>query len=91
MLTEFMTVVVSGATKSAPPSPRIAAAGKNVVQYDPPLPGSAYARKPAAARIAPSTSGVRGPILPTNPPDQRDETTMMKMNGRSAPPAPAGE
>ena len=30
--TEFITVVVNGATKSAPPHPRIVAAGKKVVQ-----------------------------------------------------------
>src|SRR5580698_1997780 len=88
--TEFITVVVNGATKSAPPNPRIVAAGKNVVQYDPSVPGRANARKPRAARVPPTTSGVRAPMRATKPPDQRDRTTMMATKGSSAAPAAVG-
>ena len=86
--TDPITAVVRGATKSAPPRPRIVAAGKKVVQYDPPVPGKAYARKPKPAKIDPATNGMRGPMRPTRPPDHRDAATKMAMKGSIAAPAP---
>src|SRR5581483_4914723 len=88
--TAFITAVVNGATKSAPPQPSSVAAGKNVVQYDPPLPGTAKAKKPSAAMTAPKSSGVRAPIRATRPPDHRDAATMQKMKGSKAAPAAVG-
>ena len=40
-----MTVVVSGATLIAMPSPSTTSAGKNIVQYDPPMPGRVNSAK----------------------------------------------
>ncbi len=84
------TVVVSGATKHTAPSPSSTAAGKYVVQYDPPSPGSAYAAKPAAASSAPAMSGMRAPMRATRPPDQRESVNMSTMNGSPAAPAAVG-
>ncbi len=84
------TVVVSGATKNAPPMPSSSAAGKYVVQYEPPMPGSANATNPAAATSAPTTSGMRAPMCAVSPPDQRDSVNISTTNGSSAPPAAVG-
>ena len=50
-----MTAVVSGATVPDIPNPRTSMPGKNVVQYEPPVPGTANRAKPAAA--------IRGPMI----------------------------
>src|SRR5581483_1798741 len=84
------TVVVSGATKHAPASPSSTAAGKYVVQYEPPIPGRANAAKAAAATSAPATSGNRAPTRATRPPDQRERTATSTTNGSIAAPAAAG-
>jgi len=86
-----ITVVVNGATNNAPPKPSRTAAGKNVVQYEPPPLARAKARKPMPARMLPVTSGKRAPIRATRPPDQRESVNMMTMNGSSEAPAAVGE
>src|SRR5215467_4147925 len=55
--TEFITVVVSGATVIAIPKPSTITAGKNVDQYDPPTPGSKNKRYPAPATSGPIPKG----------------------------------
>ena len=69
-----ITVVVSGATVTAMPNPSMMTAGKNVVQYEPPIPGRAYRASPSAAIPGPTVSGRRLPIRATRLPDQRDES-----------------
>src|SRR5690606_6784983 len=56
-----ITVVVSGATLTVTPNPSTPAAGKKVVQYEPPIPGTARRTSPAAAISGPTTSGLRAP------------------------------
>ena len=56
-----ITVVVSGATVTAMPNPSTTTAGKNVVQYEPPIPGRAYNATPSAAIAGPTVSGSRLP------------------------------
>lgn len=56
-----MTVVVSGATLTAMPSPSTVIGGKKVVQYDPPMPGRADRTNPTAEMIGPVISGIRAP------------------------------
>jgi hypothetical protein len=87
--TEFITVVVSGATVTAIPNPRTLTAGRNVAQYEPPTAGRANAANPAAAISGPATSGGLGPNRSTSLPAQRDSTNMIRMNGSSAAPAAA--
>src|ERR1700704_2269730 len=70
--TALITVVVSGATVIARPNPSTITAGKNVVQYGPPIPGRAYSATPKAAMAGPSVSGRRLPTRATRPPDHRD-------------------
>ncbi len=59
--TAFITVVVSGATLIAIPSPSTITAGKYVAQYEPPIPGLANSANPAAAISGPITSGFFAP------------------------------
>src|ERR1700681_2547210 len=82
--TASKTVVVSGATKNAPPIPSSSAPGKYVVQYEPPIPGTANAANPAAATSAPTTSGTRAPMRAVSPPDQRDSVNISTTNGSRA-------
>src|SRR5262245_1959445 len=89
--TAVITVVVSGATVIAMPTARTRTAGKNVTQYEPPIPGRAYKPNPIAATVGPSVSGRRGPTRFTRPPDQRDNANMIRANGSSAAPASVGE
>src|SRR5579884_2729933 len=84
------TVVVSGATNSVPPIPSSTAAGKYVVQYDPPIPGSANAANPSAAKSAPAVIGMRAPTCATRPPDQRESANISRTNGNIAAPAAVG-
>ena len=65
--------------------------GKNVVQYDPPIPGTANSARPAAAITDPAVSGRRLPTLATRPPDHRERTNIRTGNGRRAPPAAVAE
>ena len=85
--TALITVVVSGATVTAIPNPSTTTAGKNVVQYEPPIPGRAYNARPSAATAGPTVSGSRLPTRATSPPDHRDSANMMTGNGSSAAPA----
>src|SRR5262249_37473085 len=57
--TAAITVLVSGATVTAIPVPTTTMAGKNVVQYEPPAPGTAQRRNPTAVITGPATSGRR--------------------------------
>jgi hypothetical protein len=66
--TEFITVVVSGATQIAMPRPSTTTAGKKVVQYIPPTLGKMKRPNPAAATRGPITSGSFAPTLSTSPP-----------------------
>jgi len=67
-VTALITVVVSGATLVAMPSPRTTTAGKKVVQYDPPTAGRANSANAAAAISGPMMSGRRAPYRLTSPP-----------------------
>src|SRR5947207_12987757 len=89
--TEFITVVVNGATLIAMPRPSTTTAGKKVVQYLPPTPGLTKRANPIPAMIGPMTKGRREPYRLTNPPDQRESKNMIKMNGSDAAPAAVGE
>src|SRR5262249_60753460 len=84
--TAAITVLVSGATVTAIPVPTTTMAGKNVVQYEPPAPGSAQRRKPIAVITGPVTSGRRAPKRSISPPAQRDSPARMRANGRYAAP-----
>ena len=64
--TEFITVVVNGATLIAIPKPSTTTAGKNVVQYEPPMPGLAKSAKPSAA-ISGRRSAAAGPVTLDQP------------------------
>src|SRR4029077_20791400 len=88
--TALITVVVSGATVIAMPNPSTTTAGKNVVQYEPPIPGRAYSTRPSAAVAGPMVSGRRPPTRATRPPDHRDSANMITGNGSSAAPAAVG-
>ena len=59
--TEFIAVVVRGAMTRDMPRPITTTAGKKVVQYEPPVPGTANSMKPAAATVGPITSGSFAP------------------------------
>jgi hypothetical protein len=72
-----MAVVVRGATVAAIPKATTTTAGKNVVQYEPPMPGRAYSARPTAAIAGPTVSGRRLPVRATSAPDHRDSTNMM--------------
>ena len=61
LATEFITVVVSGATLMAMPTPSTSTAGKKVLQYEPPTVGLAKRAKPAAATNGPTISGRLAP------------------------------
>src|SRR5581483_7035023 len=89
--TEFITVVVKGATLMASPTPSTTTAGKKVVQYLPPSFGRMKSANPSAATIGPTTKGQREPYFFTNPPDQRDKPNMIRMKGSDAAPALVGE
>src|SRR6266850_3391981 len=88
--TALITVVVSGATVIAMPNPTTTTAGKNVVQYEPPIPGRAYKASPSAASAGPTVSGTRVPMRATSPPDHRESANMITGNGRTAAPAAVG-
>ena len=88
---DVITVVVSGATVIAIPMPSVAMPGKNVVQYEPPMPGRASSTKPAAATSGPTISGSRGPMRSASAPVQRESSDIVTTNGRNAAPAFAGE
>ena len=59
--TEVIAVVVSGAITNDIPSPSTTTAGKNVVQYEPSVPGMAKRTKPVAATSGPTMSGSLAP------------------------------
>src|SRR5215470_6141805 len=86
-----MTTVVRGATLTLIPKPRTTNAGKNVVQYDPPIEGTANSAKPVAAIIGPTISGSFEPYRVTRPPDQRERKNMSRMRGSAAAPAAVAE
>ena len=73
------------------PNPSTATAGKNVVQYVPPIPVRAKSAKPTAAMIGPMVNGSRLPTRLTRPPDHRDNTNISSGNGSSAAPAAVAE
>src|SRR5678815_4619056 len=79
--TEFITVVVSGATLVAIPKPRTVIAGKKVVQYWPSVEGSAKRAKPIATIRDPNTRGRFAPYRSASPPDHRDSKNIRRMNG----------
>src|SRR5262245_8293247 len=85
--TAVIAVVVSGATTIAIANPSTAMAGKNVVQYEAPIPGFAYSASPTAATIGPMVNGTLLPILATRPPDHRDSKNIRVGKGRNAAPA----
>src|SRR5712691_5124301 len=85
--TALITVVVSGATVTAIPNPSMTMAGKNVVQYIPPMPGRAYSARPIAAIAGPTVRGSRLPTRATRPPDHRESANMTSGNGSNAAPA----
>ena len=85
-----MTVVVSGATLTTMPTPRIVI-GPRKAQYDAPPTGNASNPKPRAATAGPITSGQRAPKRSSTPPDQRDRPPMMSVNGRKEAPASVAE
>lgn len=70
--TARMTLVASGATLTAIPRPSTAMGGKNVVQYDPPLSGTASNANPTAVIVGPTVSSLRAPYRSMSPPDHRD-------------------
>ncbi len=72
---------------TAMPNPNTTIAGKNVVQYEPPIPGRAYRASPTAAVAGPTVSGRRLPIRATRLPDQRESANMITGNGSNAAPA----
>ena len=65
--TEFNAVVVSGTITNDIPSPNTTTAGKNVVQYEPSVPGMAKRTKPVAAINGPMMSGSLAPYRVTKP------------------------
>ena len=69
------------------PNPSTTIAGKNVVQYEPPVPGMANSTNPAAAIAGPMMSGSLAPYLVTSPPAHRDIKNVMITNGRNELPA----
>src|SRR5271163_5339189 len=85
--TASITAVVSGATLIAIPTPKTTTAGKNVLQYEPPIPGREKSAKPAAATSGPTVSGNRAPYRATSPPDQRESTKTNRISGSKAAPA----
>jgi hypothetical protein len=89
--TEPMTAAVSGATVKPIPNPRASTPGKNVAQYEPPVPGSANKPNPTVDRAGPTISGVRTPMRTASAPAQRLIVETRSTNGRSAAPAAAGE
>src|SRR5215212_1947157 len=88
---ELIAVVVSGAMTNDIPSPSTTTAGKNVVQYEPVVPGMAKRTKPVAAITGPMMSGSLAPYRVTKPPAHRDIRNVMMTNGRKAPPAAVAE
>src|SRR5262249_5399044 len=89
--TALMTVVVSGATVIAMPNPTTTIGSKNATQYELVVPDAAKSAKPAAVIVGPTTSGSRAPTRSSKPPDQRDITPMMMVNGRKTVPANVAE
>src|SRR6202051_4932395 len=85
--TASITAVVSGATLIAIPMPKTTTAGKNVLQYEPPIPGLEKSAKPAAATSVPTVSGSLAPYRATCPPDQREGREDSRMSGSRAAPA----
>src|ERR1700684_3437881 len=85
--TNSITAVVSGATLIAIPTPKTTTAGKNVLQYEPPIPGLRKSANPAAATNDPIVSGSFAPYRTTSPPDQRERTKINKIIGTRAAPA----
>jgi hypothetical protein len=85
--TASITAVVSGATLIAIPMPKTTTAGKNVLQYEPPIPGREKSAKPAAATTVPTVSGNLAPYRATSPPDQRESMKISRISGSSAAPA----
>src|SRR5437879_454158 len=79
--TAFITVVVRGAAVSASPMPSTKAAGKTVVQYDPPAPGIAKSTYPTPVIPGPKTSGRFDPYFATSPPDHRDSRNINRITG----------
>src|SRR5207244_895136 len=88
---EVITVVVSGATVMVIPKPMVRMAGKNVVQYEPPIDGTASSAIPAAATSGPTVSGMRGPMRSASAPAPRERMVIVATKGSSAAPARAGE
>src|SRR5712692_5225948 len=85
--TALITIVVRGATVIAIPNPSTTTAGKNVVQYVPPIPGRAYSARPSAATAGPTVRGSRLPTRATKPPDHRESANTISGNGSNAAPA----
>jgi hypothetical protein len=89
--TEFIAVVVSGAMTNDIPKPSTTIAGKNVVQYDPSVPGMTKRIKPVATITGPMTSGSLAPYRVTSPPAHRDIRNVMITNGKNELPAAVTE
>ena len=86
-----MTVVVRGATVIAMPNPTTTIGSKNATQYELVTPDAAKRAKPAATIVGPKIRGTRAPTRSSSPPDQRDSTPMMMVNGRNTVPANVAE
>src|SRR5918993_1072850 len=89
--TELIAVVVSGAMTNDIPSPSTTTAGKNVVQYEPSVPGTAKRTKPVAATSGPMMSGNLAPYRVTKPPAPREIRNVMMTNGTNELPAAVAE
>src|SRR5262249_39888988 len=110
-----MTVVVSGVTVAAMPSPTIASGSRNPIHNDVIGPDRAMSAKPTAVIAGPTISGSRAlphehneqeqtegkigdkrhiacvAVRSSRPPDHRDKTPMMMVNGRNTAPVSVAE
>ena len=73
------------------PSPITTIGTKNVVQYEPLVPGTASSRSPTPVTSGPTTSGPRGPNRSASAPVRRDSTPISSANGRYAAPVAVAE
>ena len=85
------TVVVSGATMNARPSPKTVTAGRTSVVYEAFGPTRTRSSTPPAATRGPTLIGSRGPIRSDSAPARAERTSMIAVTGRSALPARSGE
>ena len=84
--TAARTLVVSGASVSDMPKPVTIMGPRKVVQYGPPMPGTAKLASPSAVITGPPTRSGRVPIRSPSAPTRRDSTPTRSAKGRNAAP-----